>query len=123
MTNSRRKGKDGELEAVKLLKTFGFAARRGQQHKGGPDSPDLICEDLPDYHIEVKRTEKFDLYGALQQATNDSRVDQIPFVLHRKNGEGWVVVVDAGHFLYMVHELKRLQELVPKPEWSVSHDD
>lgn len=120
--NSRSKGKRGELEAVQLLKRFGFHAKRGQQHKGGPDSPDLICEDLPDYHIEVKRTERLDLYGALQQATQDSRIDQVPVVLHRKNQQGWVVVVDAEHWLWMVTELKNHERLCPKPEWTVTHD-
>lgn len=37
------------------LRQFGFSARRGQQFRGGPDSPDVICEELDGtYHFEMK---------------------------------------------------------------------
>jgi hypothetical protein len=46
--NSRNKGKRGELEAAHMLTHEGFPARRGQQFSGGTDSPDVVCESLPD---------------------------------------------------------------------------
>jgi hypothetical protein len=52
--NSRQKGKRGELAFVKVLKGMGYNARRGQQFKGGADSPDIVCPDLPGIHFEVK---------------------------------------------------------------------
>ena len=56
MTNSKRKGKRGELELVKLLHSLGFAdARRAQQYKGTADSCDVECpESLPRIHFECK---------------------------------------------------------------------
>jgi Holliday junction resolvase len=55
VTNSRQKGKRGELEAAKYLRSLGFtSARRGVQYSGGPDSPDVVCDELPGVHIEVK---------------------------------------------------------------------
>lgn len=53
--NSRAKGKRGELEAVKFLRSLGFTARRGQQFSGGPDSADVEVEELSNVYIEVKR--------------------------------------------------------------------
>ena len=50
--NSIRKGKHGEREAAKYLRSLGFDCRRGQQHAGGPESPDVV--GIPGIHIEVK---------------------------------------------------------------------
>ncbi|GHT29091.1 hypothetical protein FACS18942_10010 [Planctomycetales bacterium] len=51
------------------------------QFQGSPDSPDVIT-DLPDIHIECKRTERFQLYKALEQAITDAGNDKIPIVCH-----------------------------------------
>ena len=60
------KGKKGELELAKFLREHGYpSARRGQQHAGGGDSPDVVCPELPGLHIENKRTERFRLYEAM----------------------------------------------------------
>lgn len=100
--NSKSKGKLGELEVSKLLQKHGFPARRGQQFQGSPDSPDVICETLDQYHIEVKRTEKFALWDAIDQATKDAGEGQTPLVFHRKNNRSWVVVLDAEEFLKLL---------------------
>ena len=93
MPNSKRKGKNGELEAAKEIgRLFGTMARRGQQFSGSPDSPDIVT-GLSGIHFEVKRVEAFRLYDALSQASGDASEDDIPVVLHRKNGEKWVAVL------------------------------
>ena len=90
--NSRRKGKQGELEAAaELRRIFGIEARRGQQYCGGPESPDLVTS-LADVHFEVKRTETFRPYEALGQAVRDAG-EKIPVVLHRQNKRDWIAVV------------------------------
>ena len=86
---SRDKGKRGEREVASLLTLCGYAARRGVQYQGGKDSPDVV--GLPGVHIEVKRTERLDLYGALAQSIADSGED-MPIVVHRKNNCDWVVI-------------------------------
>ncbi len=89
---SRNKGKTGERElAHELSRVFGVSARRGVQFQGSPDSPDVIV-DIPEIHIECKRTERFRLYEALDQATQDAAT-KIPLVLHRQNKKPWVAVV------------------------------
>ena len=86
---SREKGKRGEREIASLLREYGYDARRGVQYKGGQDSPDVI--GLPGTHIEVKRTERLNLYDALSQSKADAG-DDMPIVIHRKNNCEWVVI-------------------------------
>lgn len=51
--NSIRKGKHGERLAAKYLRSLGFEdCIRGQQHAGGPESPDV--DGIPGVHLEVK---------------------------------------------------------------------
>lgn len=97
MTNSRRKGKDGELEWANVLKDHGYDAHRGQQYKGGGDSPDVT--GLPGIHQEVKRTNSFSLYKAMEQSRNDADDSEMPIVVHRSDRKPWVVIMDAEDFL------------------------
>ena len=89
---SRNKGKVGERElAHELTRVLGVAARRGVQFQGGPGSPDVIA-DIPGIHIECKRTERFRLYEALEQAVEDAGAN-VPVVLHRQNRQPWVAII------------------------------
>ena len=97
MTNSRRKGKDGELEVARILRDHGYDSRRGVQYSGSPDSPDVT--GLPGYHIEVKRTNAFRMYDALTQSERDAREDEVPIVIHRPDRKDWVVVMRLEDFL------------------------
>lgn len=100
--HSREKGKRGEREVAELLRENGFMARRGQQFKGGPDSPDVV-HSIPRLHIEVKRTEAFQLYKALEQADDEiTEAHKMPVVFHRRNSQAWVVVMYAEDFLALV---------------------
>ena len=92
MTNSRTKGKLGELEAAKVLaEILGMEVRRSQQYSGAGHTADLY--GLPGVHVEVKRTESFRLWKAVGQASADASADDVPVVLHRKSREPWVVIV------------------------------
>ncbi len=106
MTNSRRKGKRGELEAAaEIRRLLGLSARRGRQYRGGPDSPDVIA-DIPGVHFEVKRTERLRIYEAVEQACQDAK-DLVPVVLFRSNRQPWLAIVP-------LESLKSLAErLVP----------
>ncbi len=90
---SRNKGKAGEREAAKeLSKVLGCEARRGVQYSGGPEAPDVVT-DIEGLHIEVKRTETFNAYTALDQAQDDCPEGGVPVVLHRKNKKKWIAVL------------------------------
>lgn len=94
---SRDKGKRGERDLASFLREHGYDAKRGVQYHGGPDSPDVV--GLPGAHIEVKRTETFQLYKSLEQAEADASGIEFPVVFHRRNGKKWVAVLDAEDFL------------------------
>ena len=108
--NGKRKGKDGELEAARLLRFYGYNARRGVQYKGGADSPDVV--GIPGAHIEVKRTERTALYDWIAQAKADSAPDEIPVVMHRKNRAQWLAILSFDDFMkmYKVYELYNEKE-------------
>lgn len=99
---SREKGRRGEIEVAKLFRSYGFPeARRGQQYHGGPDSPDVV--GVPGLHIEVKRTERLQLYDALAQAKMDAG-EELPVVIHRKNESEWVVILTFDDFMKLYRE-------------------
>jgi len=111
--NSKRKGKSGELQVAHALTNAGFPARRGQQVKGTEDSPDVECETLSDFHIEVKYTERFNLYAALNQAIGDAP-NKIPLVIHRKVRHPWVVVLPLCDFLNLI-TCKKMEDSSQNP--------
>ncbi len=104
---SKSKGKRGERElAGELARVLGVTARRGQQFQGSPDSPDVVT-NIPNIHIECKRTERFRLYEALAQAVEDAGDRKIPLVCHRQNQQPWVVVLrldDLKSLVSILHE-------------------
>lgn len=89
--NSKQKGKNGELEVAHILKGYGFDARRSQQYAGINNDADVI--GLPSVHIEVKRTEKLNIDKAMEQSIKDSRENEMPIVVHRKNRAKWLVTM------------------------------
>ena len=106
--NSKAKGKRGELEVVRMLNKHGFAARRGQQFSGGPDSPDVICPSL-DFHWEVKLTNHLNLTAAWRQCVADT-TDQVPIVAHKANRQEWKVTLRLEDLLQL---LKRKETELP----------
>ncbi len=100
---SRDKGKRGELEVVALLRKYGFETRRGQQFRGGSDSPDVI-HNMDGLAVEVKLRETLSLYPVLEKAAEDD-ADMVPIVFHRRNRKPWIVAMYAGDFLDLMKEL------------------
>ena len=99
---SREKGKRGERAVAALFREYGFTeAKRGQQYHGGPDSPDVV--GVPGLHIEVKRTERLNLYDALAQAKRDAG-DDLPVVIHRRNDSEWVVIMSFTDWMQLYRE-------------------
>lgn len=101
MTNSRAKGAAGERELANKLKTLGLTARRGQQYCGANGDSDVLCDELSDFHLEVKRVEKLNIHDAMAQAVNDCK-DKTPVVVHRKNRTAWVATLFLEDFINLV---------------------
>lgn len=100
MRDSRRKGADGERELANLLTDRGHPCRRGQQHRGGGDSPDVV--GLDGVHIECKRVERLNVEEAMRQSRRDAEgTDDLPVVMHRRNFEAWKVTMDLEDWLLL----------------------
>lgn len=101
--NSCQKGKRGERAWRDELRAEGFEAKRGQQHAGGADSPDVICPSLPQFHFEVKCVEALNVQKAYDQAERDG-VGKMPVVAHKRSRRNWLVTISASTFFALVRE-------------------
>lgn len=98
--SQRDKGKRGERELARVLSSYGYECRRGQQNRGGADSPDVV--GLEGVHIECKRVEALNVEKALEQARRDSEGSgDMPVVMHRRNGEPWKATCDLSTFMLL----------------------
>lgn len=106
--NSRDKGARGERELSRVLRGYGYETRRGQQYCGASGDADVI--GLPGIHIECKRVEKLNLYGAVDQAVQDASAplpfegDRIPAVFHRKDRREWLVTMRLDDWMQLYRE-------------------
>lgn len=100
---SREKGKRGERECAAFCgrRAMTAAGQRSTAERPG-QAADVV--GLPGVHIEVKRTERLDLYGALDQARRDAKSGELPVVFHRRNNCRWVVIQDAEDWFKIYRE-------------------
>lgn len=96
MTNSRAKGKRGELDASKVLsQVFSIPITRSAQLKGSQESADLDGLAMFALHPEIKRDEitiSKAMYKAMGQAKRDCG-SNVPFVMSRRNKEEWLLTI------------------------------
>lgn len=100
--NSKRKGKNGELELAKKLREYGYEARRSQQYAGMNGDADVV--GLPFIHCEVKRVERLNLYDAMAQAISDAKDGEKPTVFHRRNHCDWLVTMRFDDWIELYKE-------------------
>lgn len=115
--NSREKGKRGERRWRDVLRDAGFLkAHRGAQYRGGADSPDVQCPELPGVHFEVKAVERLNIWDAIAQAIRDAGASKTPVLAHTRNHSGWLVTMRAEEWL----DLVRRSDLVATPPIALS---
>jgi len=110
---SRNKGKRGEREVANILRDLGFDTRRGVQFQGGPDSPDVV--GISGVHLEVKYQERESVRAWMDQAEQDAS-DNVPAVVHRKNGTRWLLTIrleDIHEFVMAVQDAQKVSPLGP----------
>lgn len=108
--NSKRKGKDGELELACKLREHGYNVRRSVQYNGKEEDGQADLLGLPGIHIECKRTERLNLYEAVDQAKRDSKgKNQIPVVFHRRNKCQWLAIMPLDDFMKIYREWEAYQ--------------
>lgn len=88
---SRNKGAGAERELASLIRdNYGYPVHRGKV---------FYCESdlvgLTGIHPEVKRVERLNVHGAMNQAITeaDKRKDGLPTVFHRRDRGGWLVTM------------------------------
>lgn len=102
--NQRQKGARGERMWRDQLREAGFTARRGQQFAGGTDSPDVICEELKNLHMEVKFVEALNLQKATEQAIRDAGPRKEWIVAHKRNRTQWLVTMNSDLFFKLLRD-------------------
>ena len=97
--SSQRKGREAELELVKVLHGFGFESVQAGEPVSYGSTPDLV--GLPGVHIECKRAEQLRLSEWMKQAQRDSErfQDGVPVIFHRRNREPWLVTMNLDDFM------------------------
>lgn len=105
MVNSRRKGKDGELEAARALREhLGLPVTRAAQHSG-KEQADL--RGTPGIHWEVKRRKRIGAMQFAEQAWDEARDDDVPVVLMREDGSTeWQVMIPLGQLERFIERLR-----------------
>ena len=110
--NSRQKGARGERDLAKVLREYGFEARRGQQFAGANGDADVV--GLPGIHIECKNVERLNLDAAMEQSERDATAEfqrtgkvAVPVVIHKKNRKEWKITMKLRDFLDMFGEVLR----------------
>jgi len=90
----RDKGKRVERLAAKALaKLTGYPCVRGAQHKGGPDSPDVVTP--PGTHTEVKGCKRLMIRSAwLRQMREEAADGDLPFLLVKPDREPFLFVCE-----------------------------
>ncbi len=77
---------------ARILRSYGYPCRRGQQYSGANGDADVV--GLPGIHIEVKRRENLNVYEAIEQAKRDAaKIGTMPTVMWRKNDHEWLVTM------------------------------
>lgn len=114
--NSQKKGAEGERSFCKFLRSLDISASRTAQHCGkNGGEPDIKCDDLKDFHIEVKCSGVCDVYGYLDQAERDSGTDKFPVVAYKRQskthrGNRWVVILDARDWVILAKNMQKKGE-------------
>ena len=108
---SREKGKRGERKARDFWRNnFGLEnVNRGQQRKGGPDSPDI--QETLRFHTEVKCGRVTpSVYNAILQCTNDCPNNKFPLVQLRRDREQWLFVMPEETFIHVMNRYMMVED-------------
>ena len=87
--SERRKGKEGELEVVKILHEHGWTdAKRSSDGRSQVERGDIA--DGPTFvHFEVRRRETVNIWACLAKAELEAKAGDIPVVAFRRSRSAW----------------------------------
>lgn len=97
---SRNKGAVGEREFINnhLRPHWPDACRNIDQF--GDQKQD--CLNVAGVHFQIKRTERLELWKALEQAESEAAETDLPIVAFRRNGSRWYCVLDAAELVALL---------------------
>ena len=107
--HAKNKGALGERQVRDILNNYKLPsgepvkAKRGCQHSGGTDSPD-VEHNISNLHLEIKRTESMNPAKArlaLLQAKKDAG-ENLPVVVWRSNRTDWVAMLTFADLLNLL---------------------
>lgn len=99
--SQRRKGAAGEREAANLLsEQLGWVVQRniGQARDGGDDLT------IGQFRVEVKRRKGLAVHQFMDQAVAACRPGDVPMVVMRGDGKGWLVMLRLEDAVPMIRE-------------------
>jgi Holliday junction resolvase len=102
--SQREKGRRGEQEVARILRSRGFDAERIPNSGGLTEKGDVKSKDLPRLHFEVKFQETWSLLKWLRQAIEEALPTQVPVVVFKKSREPWRVSVTLEHYLDLIED-------------------
>lgn len=119
--NSRQKGARAERSLARLLREYGYDAKRGCQYCGVYGDPDVL--GLPGIHIECKFVERLNLYDAMAQSKRDARSNEMPCVFHKRSRSEWLVTMRFDDWMTLYGESDHLSRLqAPQSDFKAEAD-
>ena len=98
--NSRDKGARGEREFINdHLRPYWPAACRNID-QFGDDKRD--CLNVAGCHFQIKRTERFEVWKAIDQAETEAKQYDLPIVAFRRNRSKWYCVIEADELVALL---------------------
>lgn len=104
MVNQKQKGSRVEREVANWLKEKGCtSARRTQQFNGAGHVADVVADELPNWHIEVKGTQSAvlplsKLKAWVKQINDDCPADKKAVIINKANGKDFVAILPVDTF-------------------------
>ena len=120
MSNANQKGKRGERMACKLLKSFGWSARRSQQYSGVRDdrtSADILT-DIENIRFEVKYGYKAELWHKQVKEWIATAKEETPkgkawAILYKKTGaSSWTVIFEMNGIVCQSDDVENVVRLL-----------
>ena len=98
----RRKGKDGELEVVRILKARGWPeAKRSSDGRSQVERGDIADGPL-DVHLEVRRRETLNIWECLAKVEREAKGADLPVVVFRRSRSGWYAALPFERLLELL---------------------
>lgn len=102
---SRNKGKGFERDCANKIKKRGFDCRRGQQFRGGSDSPDIVSESLSEFNFECKAREQLNLWETYEKCLAEAP-GKVPVTIWKKNHKVPLVIMEFHDWMDLLQFAK-----------------